>query len=915
MRKNQVPGMLSLGQSKGDDRGLMNLTNVRQVKGEYLKDINDPSIFLSGGGGLVSTVADYMRFCNCLFNGGHLDNFQLISRKTIEKMTTNQLGLLDNGLPKDMEMMMPDLDSGYSEARMSGTGFGLGFSVTLRPEVIPYLFRACPACVSYFSEWSSEDGGGDDDTDYYSYSDSSSTSSVHEDTDAREVKVSEVVHFSGKEYLAAFALELLRLFVFLPSLISAYFGLLSITSISLLVAFVISVCGRAEWRKRFIIKNKRTAVAATVRVLHGDELKEVVNDLKQVTSYQGFPAALSDHTSGSNPDVDYINYTLSIIWPYIRVHQGREYLSYMEDCLKAVQKSAPVPLSILRCKKFDFGAVPPRCNSIRSFSNTGRELTIDVDVEYFSVQETVVLEIGTSETNAVPVNISDIQLRMPLRILLKPLLCEPPYVGAVGLSYLHPPFFDFKLEATTMGLNVTSLPLVHEWLIRIIKSSITTEMLWPEIWWTDVSGLKPMEMAALSHLEGLPRGMMQIRVRQCQGLDLSKNISFADSVSQMLHLNIGNLISHEKCNDFYVQMEIGKIKLISKKNLNSKGGTSSSKKKRIEWDDCFCFIVDKNVDEQCLSVQLLNGTESKINKMKQNYDSSSLNGNEEEEDNNATNLNVLLGSGTMSLSHFKPNVPTDVTIPLLDVQQNNTNSKTDKRPQINVTVMWRPIQMSSFVHHLSSLSNLKKDGKEEEAAAEAWRAASGSINGLHSSRKKKKKRKKHQPWDKLPQGLGYSAHGILSVKVIKCSALPPMDAFNGKADPYVKLLLGDCFHVSTAKSATLNPKWTPPFSANFVVMDGHQETLRIEVWDTDLIYADDPIGYAKVNVRDAMILQRSKHGHHHHDASRSGHLVRLELPLVAFPPKGKVCTYMKMGHNGGKGFVTIELQWLALTSR
>jgi CubicO group peptidase (beta-lactamase class C family) len=48
--------------------------------------------YLSGGGGLVSTAQDYLRFCQMLLNGGQLGDARLVSRKTIELMTANHLG-------------------------------------------------------------------------------------------------------------------------------------------------------------------------------------------------------------------------------------------------------------------------------------------------------------------------------------------------------------------------------------------------------------------------------------------------------------------------------------------------------------------------------------------------------------------------------------------------------------------------------------------------------------------------------------------------------------------------------------------------------------------------------------------------------------------------------------------------------
>jgi CubicO group peptidase (beta-lactamase class C family) len=82
-----------------------------------------PRLIASGGGGLVSTAADYMRFCRFMLNGGELEGVRLLSPKTIELMTMNHL-------PGDMaEMGQPR----FSESPYAGIGFGLGFSVMLDP--------------------------------------------------------------------------------------------------------------------------------------------------------------------------------------------------------------------------------------------------------------------------------------------------------------------------------------------------------------------------------------------------------------------------------------------------------------------------------------------------------------------------------------------------------------------------------------------------------------------------------------------------------------------------------------------------------------------------------------------------------------------------------------------------------------
>ncbi len=82
-----------------------------------------PRAIASGGGGLVGTGRDYLRFCRMMLNRGTLDGERLMGRKTVELMTANHLG-------GDMASMG---QARFSESNYTGIGFGLGFSVMLDP--------------------------------------------------------------------------------------------------------------------------------------------------------------------------------------------------------------------------------------------------------------------------------------------------------------------------------------------------------------------------------------------------------------------------------------------------------------------------------------------------------------------------------------------------------------------------------------------------------------------------------------------------------------------------------------------------------------------------------------------------------------------------------------------------------------
>lgn len=77
-----------------------------------------PPAFLSGGGGLVSTVGDYMRFSQMMLNGGVLDGNRLLGRKTVDLMRANHL-------PDEL------IPFAVGNDPLAGYGFGLGVRVLM----------------------------------------------------------------------------------------------------------------------------------------------------------------------------------------------------------------------------------------------------------------------------------------------------------------------------------------------------------------------------------------------------------------------------------------------------------------------------------------------------------------------------------------------------------------------------------------------------------------------------------------------------------------------------------------------------------------------------------------------------------------------------------------------------------------
>ncbi|MBI3674985.1 MAG: beta-lactamase family protein [Proteobacteria bacterium] len=82
---------------------------------------DSPPDYCAGGGGLISTVDDYLTFARLLLNKGELGGTRLLKRETVELMTTNRL--------TDAQREIPFLGFPF----WAGQGFGLGVSTIVDP--------------------------------------------------------------------------------------------------------------------------------------------------------------------------------------------------------------------------------------------------------------------------------------------------------------------------------------------------------------------------------------------------------------------------------------------------------------------------------------------------------------------------------------------------------------------------------------------------------------------------------------------------------------------------------------------------------------------------------------------------------------------------------------------------------------
>jgi CubicO group peptidase (beta-lactamase class C family) len=126
--------MVDSGFSVPEDK-LDRLVAVPGAQPPFLSDgdVGKPQTFFSGGGGIVSTVPDFLRFCQMLLDGGELDGVRILKPETVRLMMTNSM-------PPDIHF------AGHEAGPAYGTGWGLGFAIRTNPD-----FSFIPGAVGSFN--------------------------------------------------------------------------------------------------------------------------------------------------------------------------------------------------------------------------------------------------------------------------------------------------------------------------------------------------------------------------------------------------------------------------------------------------------------------------------------------------------------------------------------------------------------------------------------------------------------------------------------------------------------------------------------------------------------------------------------------------------------------------------------------
>jgi len=181
-------------------------------------------------------------------------------------------------------------------------------------------------------------------------------------------------------------------------------------------------------------------------------LAQEVDTLGEETEAQKVDT-LGEESVLRNPDsknMDWINRLVAKMWPRIDIYLRQNLFKQIE---KSVQESVP---GFKFPESSTFGNIFPTVTVIRVFDSDNEKLVIDLQILF---QPDIGLEIELPGRNAI---LQDLYFSGMLRIVLLPLIPQPPFLGGVQIFFLNKPNVDYQFKGVAKVLNILKSKIDEE---------------------------------------------------------------------------------------------------------------------------------------------------------------------------------------------------------------------------------------------------------------------------------------------------------------------------------------------------------------------------------------------------------------------------------------------------------------------
>ena len=203
-------------------------------------------------------------------------------------------------------------------------------------------------------------------------------------------------------------------------------------------------------------------------------LKEQLSETRR-TAAQGVQALRKEQTLYSaiigQPGLIPLQVVIAKLLPY-SVSTIME--NSLRDIVKEVKSSNVIKKMTL--SNFDMGNTPPLLDAARVY-DVPNAIAFDYDVEWNSEMSATFQLYTVGGFARIPVSIKSVKFSGVIRVILTPLLPEPPGFGAMLISFPNQP--RISLDVKILGGEVTKVPFLRTEITSMLQKSIEEQMVWP----------------------------------------------------------------------------------------------------------------------------------------------------------------------------------------------------------------------------------------------------------------------------------------------------------------------------------------------------------------------------------------------------------------------------------------------------
>ncbi|CAB4060765.1 unnamed protein product [Lepeophtheirus salmonis] len=151
--------------------------------------------------------------------------------------------------------------------------------------------------------------------------------------------------------------------------------------------------------------------------------------------------------------VEWINTVISVIWPHVSYFMDY----FLRHSVEPLAREALEQYKLwdFKFQQIDFGKIPPRICGVKVHGEPGSsEIIIDVDFEYNGDIDVSISVLKISSS------VADVQIQGRLRIVLKPIIEDIPFIAGIQIFFLTSPEIDFDLGGAASILDLPGLNTV-----------------------------------------------------------------------------------------------------------------------------------------------------------------------------------------------------------------------------------------------------------------------------------------------------------------------------------------------------------------------------------------------------------------------------------------------------------------------